>query len=65
MDDFPRDVPALADRIRVDCVVPVTMPRFVGGVEDASEYTPVSQSNAHGFAEIGFNLLIGHAFEIA
>ncbi len=65
MDDFPCDVAALADRIRDDCVVPVTMPRFIGGMENASEHTPVSQRNAHGFAEIGFNLLIGHAFEIA
>ena len=65
MDEFPRGVPALADRIRDDGVVPVTMPRFIGGVENASEHTPVSQRNAHGFAKIGFNLLIGHAFEIA
>ncbi len=65
MDEFPCGVPALADRIRDNCVVPVPMPRFIGGVENASEHTPVSQSNAHGFAEIGFNLLIGHALEIA
>jgi hypothetical protein len=65
MDEFPRGVPALADRIRDDCVVRVTMPRLIGGVEHAGEYTPVSQSNAHGFAEIGFDLLIGHTFEIA
>jgi hypothetical protein len=65
MDDFPCGVPALADRIRDDRVVPVTMPRFIGCVENASEHAPVSQRNAHGFAEIGFNLLIGHALEIA
>ena len=65
MDDFPRGVAALTDRIRDDRIVPVTMPRFIGGVENAGEHTPVSQSNAHGFAEIGFNLLIGHTFEIA
>jgi hypothetical protein len=65
MDEFPNVVPTLLDGVRDDCVVPVTMPRFIGGVEDASEHTPVSQSNAHGFAEIGFNLLISHAFEIA
>ncbi len=65
MDEFPRGVAALADRIRDDCVVPVTMPRFIGGVQNASEHTPVSQGDAHGFAEIGFNLLIGHTFEIA
>jgi hypothetical protein len=65
MDEFPSDVPALADRIGDDCIVPVTMPRFIGGVENAGEHTPVSQGNAHGFAEIGFNLLIGHALEIA
>lgn len=64
MDDFPRGVPTLADRIRDDCVVPMTVPRFIGGVENASEHTPVSQSNAHGFSYIGFNLLIRHAFEI-
>jgi hypothetical protein len=34
-------------------------------VENAGKHTPVSQSDAHGFAEIGFNLLIGHAVEIA
>jgi hypothetical protein len=65
MDEFPCGVLALADRVGDDCVVPVTMPRFIGGVENAGEHTPVSQSNAHGFAEIGFNLLIGHTFEIA
>jgi hypothetical protein len=65
MDKFAYGVPTFADRIRDDCVVPVTMPRFIGGVENTSEHTPVSQRNAHGFAEIGFNLLIGHAFEIA
>jgi hypothetical protein len=42
MDEFPSGVPALADRIRDDCVVPVTMPRFIGGVENAGEHTPVS-----------------------
>jgi hypothetical protein len=42
MDEFPSGVAALADRIRDDCVVPVTMPRFIGGVENASEHTPVS-----------------------
>jgi hypothetical protein len=34
-------------------------------VQNAGEHTPVSQSNAHGFAEIGFKLLIGHTFVIA
>jgi hypothetical protein len=34
-------------------------------VENAGEYTPVSQSNAHGFAEIGLNLLVGHTLTIA
>jgi hypothetical protein len=42
MDDFPSGVAALADRIGDDCVVPVTMPRFIGGVENSSEHTPVS-----------------------
>ncbi len=42
VDDFPRGVPALADRNRHDCVVPVTMPRFIGGVENSSKDTPVS-----------------------
>jgi len=64
MDDFARRVPALANRIRDDRVVPVAMPRFIGGVENAGEHAPVSQGNAHGFAEIGVNLLIGHAYEI-
>ncbi len=65
MDKFPCGVTTLADRIRDDCVVPVTMPRFIGGVENASEHAPVSQSNTHGFAEVRFDLLIGHAFETA
>jgi hypothetical protein len=65
MDDLSYGLAALADRIRNDCVVPVTMPRVIGGVENAGKHAPVSQSDAHGLAEIGFNLLIGHAVEIA
>jgi hypothetical protein len=34
-------------------------------VENAGEHTPVSQGNAHGFAEIWFDLLIRHALVIA
>ena len=41
MDEFSSGVPAFADRIGDDCVVPVTMPRFIGGVENSSEHTPV------------------------
>ena len=65
MDDFAHGMAAFTDRIRDDCVVPMTMSRFIRGVENTSEHAPVSQSNAHGFAEIGFNLLIGHACQIA
>ena len=65
MDDFAHGTLALADRVGDDGIVPVTMPGLIGGVEDAGEHTPVGQSNAHGFAEKGFNLLIGHASEIA
>lgn len=64
MNDFARNVAALADRIRDDRVVRVAMPRFIGGVENAGEHAPVGQSNAYGFAEKGANLLIGHASEI-
>lgn len=65
MDNFPHGMPALADRIRDNCVMPVTMSGFFGGVENAGEHTPVGQSNANGFAEKGSNLLIGHASEIS
>ena len=65
MDDFSSGVPAFADGVGYDRVVPVTMPRFIGRVQNAGEHTPVSQSNPHGFADIGLNFLIGHAFEIA
>ena len=63
MDDFPHGMLALANRIRDNCVMAVAMPGFLGGMENAGEHTPVGQSNANGFAEKGFNLLIGHAFE--
>lgn len=61
MDEFPDGMLTLTDRIRDDCIVPVTMPGFFGAVENAGEHPPVGQSNAHGSAEKGFNLLIGHA----
>lgn len=65
MDELPSGAFALADRIRDDRVMPVPMLRFIGGVQNAGEHAPVSQSNAHRFADVGLNLLIGHAFEIA
>jgi hypothetical protein len=61
MDEFPHRMLALADRIGYDCVVPVTMPGFFGGMQNAGEHPPVGESNAYGSAEKGFNLLIGHA----
>lgn len=64
MDHFPHGTLTLADRVGDDGIVAVTMPGFIGGVEDAGEHTPVGQSNAHGFADKGFNLLISHALQI-
>ncbi|MGB6714425.1 MAG: hypothetical protein WBE30_12440 [Candidatus Cybelea sp.] len=64
MDDFAHGTLALADRVGDDGVVPVAMPGFIGGVENPGEHTAVGQSNAHGSADKGFNLLISHASEI-
>lgn len=56
---------ALAKRVRNDGVMTVSVLIITAGAENSGENAAVGERYANGFAEVGLNLLIGHAREIA